>query len=212
VRRPAGGGGAETRTSRLCTHGHAPTSAYYAGANCDDDQVLDAMSRRATRNQASIGRHSGATSSRRPSPAPRLARPGLPAGALQGIWFLSYGDNGDEQANNRVGRSTGRTNRPYVTAVGGTSERPSTRAATVVQTGWVGHREVRPPADGSAWNRRSILYGAAGVLEVYARHRLPERRRPDGTTWPARCDWRWTPTRPPAARRRDAEVFPEGRR
>ena len=117
---------------------------YYGAASCYDADFLDTLAQvvdgrqRPARHEL-VGRPRGER--RRPTAIAAYEQVFL-QGAIEGISFLfSSGDNGDELANTGIKQADYPTSDPYVTSVGGTSDRDRRRRQDRVPDR-LGHREV----------------------------------------------------------------------
>lgn len=143
---------------------------FYAGASCNDIDLIDAFYRVLDENTASIVSNSfgEAELQQDPSVTPVWHTAVLQA-ALQGISVMaSSADDGDYAAATATDQDPDGTVQtslpaadPAVTAVGGTSTAIDSRNVLVGQTGW-GTDKWTLAKDGKSWTSAGFLYGSGG--------------------------------------------------
>jgi subtilase family serine protease len=164
-------------------HGMAPGAnvQYVGAASCYDDDLLAALSKIVSLNQASIVTNSWGQPTFVGNDPADGCTPATPCitmdqstinayetvfeqGAVQGIGFyFSSGDDGDEVANVGYRHPDYPAADPWVTAVGGTALGVDKRGNRQFETGW-GTYKYSKTADGTSWDpsSKTWLYGAGG--------------------------------------------------
>ncbi|MFG2812011.1 protease pro-enzyme activation domain-containing protein [Streptomyces sp. NPDC048410] len=141
-------------------HAVAPNAdvTYVGAASCNDDDLLDALSKVVDSHLADIVSNSWGDIEANQTPDLAAAYDQVfQLGAVQGIGFyFSSGDNGDEVANTATDTKPGvkqvdtPANSAWVTAVGGTSLAVGKGNAYQFETGW-GTEKATLSADGKSW-------------------------------------------------------------
>ncbi|MFD8716992.1 protease pro-enzyme activation domain-containing protein [Streptomyces sp. NPDC059629] len=135
-------------------HAVAPDAdvTYVGAASCNDNDLLDALSKVVDNHLADIVSNSwgGTEADQTPDLAAAYDQV-FQLGAVQGIGFyFSSGDNGDEVANTKVKQVDTPANSAWVTAVGGTSLAVGKGDKYLWETGW-GTEKAKLSDDGKSW-------------------------------------------------------------
>lgn len=144
-------------------HAMAPAAniRYYAGASCQDTDLLDTFSRINDEGVANIVTNSwgGVGDVVKPTLLQAYETAFL-QGAVEGISYVfSSGDSGDEVANTGSAQTDYPASDPYVTAVGGTST-AITPSGVTAETGW---QTTKYTLVNGAWSPTTpFLYGGGG--------------------------------------------------
>ena len=146
-------------------HAMAPGAnvRYYAGASCNDTDLLDAFSRINDEGVAKIVSDSwGGTGDVIKSSLLSVYDAAFLQGATEGISYtFSTGDNGDEATALGTPQTDYPASDPLVTGVGGTSTE-ITQSGIAAETGWQTSKYVLS-SDKSSWTLlTSFLYGGGG--------------------------------------------------
>ncbi|MDQ0931450.1 S53 family peptidase [Streptomyces turgidiscabies] len=135
-------------------HAVAPGAdiTYVGSASCNDDDLLDALSKVVDNHLADIVSNSWGGTEATQTPALAAAYDQVfKLGAVQGIgYYFSSGDNGDELANIGTKQVDSPANSAWVTAVGGTSLAVGKNDKYLWETGW-GTEKATLSADGKSW-------------------------------------------------------------
>lgn len=156
-------------------HAMAPDAnvLYYGAKSCYDDDLLAAMAKAVSDNQASIVSNSWGEPTyvlvdgvKTPVIDDALVTADESVwkqGAVQGIGFyFSSGDGGDEEAAYGIIQTDYPASDPWVTAVGGTSLAIAKDGSRQFETGWGTHKWTLN-SDNSDWTKGGgFLYGAGG--------------------------------------------------
>ncbi|MFE2063826.1 protease pro-enzyme activation domain-containing protein [Streptomyces sp. NPDC059467] len=148
-------------------HAVAPDAdvTYVGAASCNDNDLLDALSKVVDNHLADIVSNSwgGTEADQTPDLAAAYDQV-FQLGAVQGIGFyFSSGDNGDEVANTKTKQVDTPANSAWVTAVGGTSLAVGKDDKYLWETGW-GTEKASLSADGKSWTNfpGAFTSGAGG--------------------------------------------------
>ncbi|WP_347355111.1 S53 family peptidase [Intrasporangium sp.] len=180
---------AEQNLDVQAEHGMAPDAniVYYGAASCYDDDLLAAMARAVSDDQASIVSNSWGEPTYVTLPdgtvTPSIDDTLVAAyesifkqAAVQGIGFYySAGDTGDDLAAWGVKQTEFPVSDPWVTAVGGTSLAVARNGRRAFETGW-GTEKWSLNADGSAWTDAGYLYGSGGGCSAWFTSTPPYQR------------------------------------
>ncbi|MBW8737109.1 MAG: S8/S53 family peptidase [Streptomyces turgidiscabies] len=148
-------------------HAVAPGAdiTYVGSTSCNDDDLLDALSKVVDNHLADIVSNSWGGTEATQTPALAAAYDQVfKLGAVQGIgYYFSSGDNGDELANTGTKQVDSPANSAWVTAVGGTSLAVGKNDKYLWETGW-GTEKATLAADGKSWTNfpGTFTSGAGG--------------------------------------------------
>ncbi|MEU5310514.1 S53 family peptidase [Streptomyces sp. NPDC021562] len=135
-------------------HAVAPDAdvTYVGAASCQDNDLLDALSKVVDNHLADIVSNSWGDIEGNQTPDLAAAYDQVfQLGAVQGIGFyFSSGDNGDEVAHTKTKQVDTPANSAWVTAVGGTSLAVGKGDTYLWETGW-GTEKASLSADGKSW-------------------------------------------------------------
>jgi len=153
-------------------HAVAPDAniVYVAGASCNDDDLLDALTTIVDHHLASIVSNSWGDIEENETPDVAAAYDQVfMTGAVQGIGFyFSSGDAGDNVASSGTKQVDTPGNSPWATSVGGTSLAVGKHDKYEFETGW-GTQRGALSADGKSWQTPVYTSGAGGgTSKLYA--------------------------------------------
>lgn len=145
-------------------HALAPAAniRYYAGASCQDPDLLATFSRINDENVADIVTNSWGDLGDAVKPATLAAyEAAFAQGALQGISYLfSAGDNGDETLDFSTPQTDYPASDPGATAVGGTATEIGQSGSIIGETGW---QTTKYTVSNGAWTATApFQYGGGG--------------------------------------------------
>jgi subtilase family serine protease len=146
-------------------HAVAPDAniVYVAGASCNDNDLLDALTKVVDHHLASIVSNSWGDIEENETPDVAAAYDQVFLnGAVQGIGFyFSSGDAGDNVASSGKKQVDTPGNSPWATSVGGTSLAVGKHDSYEFETGWGTEKGVLS-ADGKSWATPAYTSGAGG--------------------------------------------------
>ncbi|SEN26120.1 Subtilase family protein [Actinacidiphila rubida] len=153
-------------------HAVAPDAniVYVAGASCNDNDLLDALTKIVDHHLASIVSNSWGDIEEHETPDVAAAYDQVFLnGAVQGIGFyFSSGDAGDNVASSGTKQVDTPGNSPWATSVGGTSLAVGKNDTYAFETGW-GTEKGLLSADGKSWATPAYTSGAGGgTSSLYA--------------------------------------------
>ncbi|WP_225844638.1 protease pro-enzyme activation domain-containing protein [Streptomyces sp. HPF1205] len=153
-------------------HAVAPDAGivYVGGASCNDNDLLDALSKVVDHHLADIVSNSWGDIEQNETPDIAAAYDQVfQIGAAQGIGFyFSSGDSGDNVASSGTKQVDTPGNSPWATSVGGTSLAVGKHDKYEFETGWGTQKGVLAP-DGKSWATPAYTSGAGGgTSKMYA--------------------------------------------
>jgi subtilase family serine protease len=153
-------------------HAVAPDAdiVYVGSSSCNDDDLLDALSKVVDHHLADIVSNSWGDVEANETPDVAAAYDQVfQQGAVEGIGFyFSSGDGGDNVAGTGVKQADTPGNSPWATSVGGTSLGVGKNDTYQFETGWGTERGVLS-ADGKSWATPTYTSGAGGgTSKLYA--------------------------------------------